>query len=812
MIDVKSKLAQTKGNLQELGNAVSSLVNFSPEIFEDPKINSLINEFRRVYHEAIQKIENPKFCIATIGTTSSGKSTIVNALIGRKIAPMEAGEMSGGVLTLNHSEEHKLSVNTTEEGVWDAGEWAGLDDEDCYLRISGLMHRYHEHRKKKDCAAPDVTAFIPLLPVGNPRLLSLPMGVGVEFLDLPGLKSVVDRANLAVIQKKVNTAFSLVALDYTQVDDTQRQKLLEELKGVVKNLGGGTDSMIFILNKVNLRKQFDLPLSERLDKLKKEIQEVLSLSEPPDILPFNSLILFYAQCAWGTGPVSEASTVKQDTRLKFIKAMIADCAVEIKLKTKENKDLKNWFRDIEDKIEEEDNHIDDETMRQILAYALEWSGGDELWSCLNGRVRESFSELVLLPALNELFNTYDNLDKSLDLILQARKIYNQEDVEKERERIAKLRQSLKKNTGKICQDYQKEIKQIMDALKTDDLNVRSQVIQEAEKKGRKGFQVIFDTVNEVEGEVTQLLVAPVRDALKNNQGSFDLKEKLEEVISPPLAENIAREYDNVSRRLKNFTAHSKTLVKRVREDDKTAIMELKHDERYVRLLYQTMRDALSARAEFCLQSNTKEFITALESLVDEQISRLKYSLSEKELSSLDIEQAVISDLRKKLSENLPALPEKFFEIPAEGVGTKEIEETEKIGEEQVRKSREVGSCLDKKTEYYSETKDKMGQVQYKELILPDTDTMAKQWIGGIQKGRENLWNVLCDWITQRLTDSGEMFEDSVQEIMNLAERSLKQQLEILERREEDIKHWQSFELQKNATIKVYQKLEQEIRQ
>ena len=40
------------------------------------------------------------FRIATIGTTSSGKSTIVNALIGRRIAPIEAGEMSGGVLTL----------------------------------------------------------------------------------------------------------------------------------------------------------------------------------------------------------------------------------------------------------------------------------------------------------------------------------------------------------------------------------------------------------------------------------------------------------------------------------------------------------------------------------------------------------------------------------------------------------------------------------------------------------------------------------------------------------------------------------------
>ncbi len=96
-ININSKLNSTRELLKELGNSISGLVNSCKEIFKDPKIKYSLKEFLTVYQEAVQRLENPSFRIATIGTTSSGKSTIVNALIGRKIAPIEAGEMSGGV-------------------------------------------------------------------------------------------------------------------------------------------------------------------------------------------------------------------------------------------------------------------------------------------------------------------------------------------------------------------------------------------------------------------------------------------------------------------------------------------------------------------------------------------------------------------------------------------------------------------------------------------------------------------------------------------------------------------------------------------
>jgi GTPase SAR1 family protein len=831
-LNIESKLNNTRNLLQELGNSVSSLVNSSPDVFDDSGIQSCLQEFLTVYKEAVQRLENPSFRIATLGTTSSGKSTIVNALIGRKIAPIEAGEMSGGVLTLKHSQEHRLMIAETEDAAWDTGEWTGLSDEDLYQRIRTVMHSYHESRKKREYVAPQVTAYVPLLPACDASLLGLPNGIGIELIDLPGLKSVQDRTNLATIQKQVNKAFSLVALDYMQVDDDHRKRLLEELKKVVEYLQGRTDSMIFILNRVDQRGVDDLPLSVRIDKLREEIKDVLSLSELPDVLPFNARLLYYAQCAWGSGAFNEPSLMNQEIRLKLLKAMFQDCAGVIKLNTKDNRDVKNWFRDIEDRVEDNEA-IDDETMRRILRNSLEWSGGRELWDCFRGRVQESFAELVILPALVEVFNNYDLLAKSLDVLIQTRKISNQEQVIQERERITKIRQNFHECIENLSTTFKNKVTKLVEGLKKNDPSSPIQFIKDNPEL--KGFSLVFHAVAEVEADLTTSLIVPVRDALKNNQGAFELRDKLREVISPSLGDDIAKAYDNVSRRLSKFSSESEYLVKRVRADDDKGKKELEHDERYIRLLYHTMRQAISARAEFVLQGKAKQFEQPLESLVDEELKELKPCLSKQNFSAINIEKAAISNLRKKLAQNSPTLPEKFFEMPdaikqnrskkTEVVGTKtEYETRTKTEYENYTESYQDGSCFSSTktrtktrpvTRNYEEavTRNVYEDIEYVELFLPSPDLMAKQWLSGIEKGKASLWDILLEWILKGLDDVSSIFKESVDEITNLAERALQQQLTIIEDNfEQEKQFWRDFEVQKDKATAVCKKLEEGFRQ
>ena len=213
-IDVQTILYDSRNNLSKLGAAIEELVTIYPDIFQYSGMKERLEAFLQAHSEAVHRLDNPNLLIATIGTTSSGKSTIVNALIGCKVAPIEAGEMSGGVLTLQHSGDsakrfspsgyRALIVEETEGATWETGTWSGLSDEAMYDRIrNSVMLPYHDTRKKKDCMAPKVTAFVQLLPVCDRHLLSLPPGVGVKLIDLPGLKSIQDLDNLKVIQEKM---------------------------------------------------------------------------------------------------------------------------------------------------------------------------------------------------------------------------------------------------------------------------------------------------------------------------------------------------------------------------------------------------------------------------------------------------------------------------------------------------------------------------------------------------------------------------------------------------------------------------------
>jgi hypothetical protein len=696
--------------------------------------------------------------------------------------------MSGGVLTLRHACERKLIIEETEGSAWETGVWSDLSDEALYEKIrDGVMRPYHDTREKRDCMAPRVTAYIPLLPASDKNLLGLPQGVGVEFIDLPGLKSIQDRDNIKVIQEKVHKAFSVVALDYLQVDDKHRKRLLEELKKVVEYLQGRTDSMIFILNRVDQRGAEDIPISERIEKLQKEIQEVLSLREPPEILPFSARLLYYAQCAWGSSSLNSASSTEQTTRLKLLQAMFQYCATAIKQHTSENKELRRWFRDIEDSIDD-GSHIDDETMRKVLQYALDWSGGSKLWHRLRSRVEESFPELVLLPALIEVFDSYSALDAAINTVASIRKIEQEEEIEAQQTKINDSRQHLHETVELIHKKFLTKTETIIDALKKKDADARSSLDEEF--KSKKAFKELFDAVKRVEEDLIIELIAPVRDAIKKNQGSYELEERLNKVVSPVIAKDIAKAYDLTSRKIDKFTNDSGHLKKSVLQNDKQGKKELDHAERSVRALFQAMREAMTTRAEFTLQAQAKKFETALAEWIQEQVEELN-KLCIQELPLLKLDEAILADFNNRISSNLPKLPEKFFNIVST-IEQKSIPKKEKVGT--------TGSCF---------KKDVMENREYQELSLPDADTMARQWSDGIKKSEQEVWSILCNWITTELNKASSTFNKSIDEVINLAERALQEQLIIIkDSYENEMQRWSNIEAQKTLAAITCQQLKQ----
>lgn len=568
--DIQAQLNQARENLQKLGNAVSELVNLSPDVFSDEAIKTRLQDFQQAYEEATQRLANPTFRIATIGTTSSGKSTIVNALMGRRIAPMEAGEMSGGVLTLTHSHERKLVIEATENAVWETGEWTDISDNELYSRIQTAMHRYHEARKKKEYIAPQITVHIPLLPAYDASLSGLPEGINVEFLDLPGLKSVQDKTNLAILQPLVGRAFSLVALDYMQVDEQHRQKLLTELKKVVEYLQGRTDSMIFILNRVDQRGADDKPLDERLQQLKTEIQEQLNLPSLPDIIPFNARLLYYAQCAWGTNPLHTSSNVTPEVLSALLESLFRDCANIITEKVKGDRDLRNWFRQLEDDIED-NNPIDDEKIRKLLNYALKWSGGDELWRLIRVKTEQSFFRLVIKPIWMDLFNYYDQLSTVINI--------NNSFVEFDQD----------KNIKKCIEQWEEKIKLVK--------------IQFEQLCLEKFNQIIISCYEEI--------IVPIYQSFEFNQSANQIEQKLNKFITQDLYKDISFYYTNLNKSINSY--YIKTVKKNdlyfqreIVVNDIESLISLENDERMFRLLCLSLNEAIKEMIRFLIPIKEEE--------------------------------------------------------------------------------------------------------------------------------------------------------------------------------------------------------------
>ncbi len=817
-VTVDELLTNAREHLRALGNGVVALANGHPDVFDDPRLTEQVQAFLAAYEEAQERLENPTLSIATLGTTSSGKSTIVNALVGRRIAPIEAGEMSGGVLRLRVSDESRLIIEETDNASWETGEWHGLDDAELYDRIQQTMRTYHDTRKQlENCIAPQITVYGPLLPASDRSLLDLPSGIDLEIIDLPGLKSTQDRANLAVIQPQLSRACSLVALDYGQVDEEHRQHLLKELKEVVTFLNGSTDSTIFVLNRVDMRGSDDLPLEQRIEKLKGEIQSILGLREVPIIIPFSARLLYYAQCAWGTRSRYRKSTVNPNPRRELIRSMLQDCASTIREFSRSNKEIRNWIRDIEDAVEDGEA-IDDKTMDQLLNHALNWSGGEELWQTLQNRLQDSFAQLVLVPILRLTLSTFDSLIQSVLTIAKNRQLDSKKAVEDKLESIAQSRRALERAVTSQRQDFEGFIRETQRDLTANSPKSRDQAVKRAKNRGLEGFKRFRDAVDLLKDDLTDKLLIPIRSTLNDGDSSFgsdnsafeafELEDELSEAISPVIAREIARSFARVKGSWSIIKPQKAQGVysARARVDRKSDLEKLEKLEQAYRRLYQATSNGLSRRAEFVLQAQINLLKEVLQGFAEQECSKVIEQVNEK-LYDSTLKDALEAEFRLIVEEYPPQIPEDFFRLTQNITVSTETKQ-EHTGTRQVQYEVEHRFLLFFKWKEIKHRDDPIYQdFEYRELQLPDFKNMIKKWNEDIENKEQALWEVICQWTGNYLESMSRKFAEGIERVFDLTDRSLQQQKRIIEQDfAEEQQRWQKITSHRNELLTIRQKL------
>ncbi|MEA5536605.1 dynamin family protein [Crocosphaera sp. XPORK-15E] len=231
-------------------NFKTEIIQHLPESYH-AEIHELSNNLTTALETLIDELRHPTLILATTGTTSSGKSTLVNFLCGADIVPTAVSEMSAGAVTIEYSEEKGLIIEETPGALWECGWWRNISDEEICKRLEQAMISYIDNKKdQSNLAYPKFIIYYPF------RLFKeyerdLPKGVRVKLLDLPGLSYVGDDSNMEVI-KQCRDALCLVTYNSQETDPQKVKSLLLQVVEEVKGLGGSPERMLFILNKIDV--------------------------------------------------------------------------------------------------------------------------------------------------------------------------------------------------------------------------------------------------------------------------------------------------------------------------------------------------------------------------------------------------------------------------------------------------------------------------------------------------------------------------------------------------------------------------------
>lgn len=788
------------------------LVATSPEVIADEAIREMLDKFRKAHAEATARLDEPMLSIAMIGTTSSGKSTIVNALTGRRIAPIEAGEMSGGVLVLRESSKRTLVVEGDEHSPWEYGEWRGLTDEATYDKVrDGVMKPYHAARRDRWCEAPRVLTEGPLLPARDATLLGLSEHVGVEFIDLPGLKSVQDHDNLKVIQSRVHKSVNLVALDYMQSDENQRKKLLEELRRTVEFLGGRTTSMIFILNRVDQRGDDDEPLPARIKLLQEEIQHVLGLDEIPVVIPFEARLLYRAQCAWG--PSSEdAPSADSSHRIQHMQALFKECAATLEVHAEADEELEDWLLSLKRKSRK-GQEVPVEDLRRLVLLAQEWSGGSNLWACLKEKVEESFAELIIAPILSALLDSHTAMIGQISNISNIKQIDSKKELEESRQQLAKLQRTLKTEVEQQHRRFRDLVSVQIETLMSGSIDALANIPEQP------GFEKLAGANSEIKSALLNEIVEPLSDAAALQISALELEERLQKVLEPYEAKELARAVDRLTSLLQHHVLVDGSYEIRARVSnprDDSALESLESVEEALLQLNVSVGEALINRTKYLLVATCESLDSGLKEFVRPYSEAVLEALRDR-LPGVEFKNIFDSAHRAIQQMEFDSLDPRTFEV---GIGP-EIENvnvTEKVGTKAYQEEyvdgdyaaeggvggagvgAAIGGLLGgplgallgatlgvvagggggaqvkvKKTK--TTVRDVMGEVAYQRFMCPGPDEMAEIWAAGVVGAESRIWKLLEDWTISSLRQSSEELTNTISAALSLADRTIQLQLD-----------------------------------
>lgn len=835
MLTNREKLCNAIGFVLQIKELVEELYALNKIPFEGNKdLNNEFKQFFSTIERTLYKLNHPVLSIAMVGTTSAGKSTLVNGFTGRMIAPMEKKETSAGMLKLVHSDSIKLEIAQTPKAKWSTGVYHNMSDAEIYECIKSIYTKYKEFETKVQ--APEITVSVPLEWELNRSILDLPDDLSVEFIDLPGLKTLTDPKNLEVIQKALSKALCIIAMDFNDVDKTRIERLLEEVKDIVKTMHGNTDVLLFLLNKIDDIKSVDDSVENNIEQLKETIITRLDLPEDKriDIIPFVGHLLFSIQMAIkkepSTGKVIEFNRKK-------LEVLFEDCS-NLFWKSKNILSENEWK--IIGKLEMGLKYGGDIVLEDVSEFyniCIKLSHADELHEELKKRVSESFSEIIIRPSMDDFtkelnkligdISVYININKTnsvIDLIsekigvlktklflLGANSDTNYKVLNSELKSISKIISSLnfssedkesvvvvsriKKDIANIQETVNKRTNGFIDAQiddikeSIDEISENLQTLTDEKeivsyfnkiKKGNRAFSAfngISDVPKHIRSTLDVKVLLPFRDCISKKETKGQFIEIMSKNIPTSLAEELSGKYEDLRKLFDTtFYSFSKGSYTYEKETfDRYSDVWKQNVLNIYRAMDLRIRDVLSRLTNVEFQKETNTLTGTLNSYLQNELSEiLKQLRMSANVNNTDLSKLLKSALDVEKKEIL--LPGNLFQFssPYEYQGSKNTYVGQKIV------GYKTHSCSSDETIYESEYKDKYTYKYDNEVAL------YQKWEKGITGSLNVFWGIITDWIKESVEEYMRQIKDISLKVTNMVELFLEERMrQIKENKEVD---------------------------
>ena len=216
-----------------------------------------------------------KWRIGVFGTTSSGKTTLVNSLAGHPVLPTDADELSAGVVMIRSATGGGWLRVAGDDGTRNSGAYRCHDLGEVRNRLNSILFLYKDLCRSGDLCAPPLIEIE--LDLGNAeRCLKLSRYHKRVVIDLPGMRILEDRRNLPLLRIAAKECLPIVVVDYTALEAREQLSAVLDLLRQENRFVNRGVAPIVVLNKVDRRLSRDRPLAE----VRAEVQRVCNDTLP----------------------------------------------------------------------------------------------------------------------------------------------------------------------------------------------------------------------------------------------------------------------------------------------------------------------------------------------------------------------------------------------------------------------------------------------------------------------------------------------------------------------------------------------------